>query len=592
MEPQAIQQSLTATPEETTFLGREAVRVSATAVQEQVLHNNVGAMYLPASEIESSVDAWNFTPVTLGHPKSRGQPISGREPNALNDYGVGVFANCTVEDGALKGDVYLWRDRLEEIEGGEAVLEAVNKQNPVEVSTGFSGDFYHEEAEFQGDSYEVVAQNIGPDHFAVLPGGEGACSVEDGCGLGVNQREQARSRESLAGSGGVAEGEVPESWPPTEEAYEEAGVTERAEQAAHTLLGPADADTFAESQVFPVVNPETGEIEEGALRAILSGRGAQADVAENALENARNTARSILEDEGLMESGGDAENLLRRVLNRLEELVRPAENQDGMSLDDLREAVREHLDERFGAQDRFVFIEELFEDEVIYAIEERGGEDRLFRAPYEVSEDGEVSLGERTQVTKQVEFVPATNGIEAQVDYRAALAANEEKEMDTQQLIEALADNEDVPYDAEALEAMGENQLAFVANAAGVEIEDEEADEAEEAGEEPAANADDTEPPAWAEEILNRLDRVEEATEPVREEQAQKRRRLASEVAQNSAFTEEELEDKPIAELEKLRKAVRPRDFSGLGGPSRSTVGEEDIQFVENSTMGEDTPGS
>jgi hypothetical protein len=67
--------------------------------------------------------------------------------------------------------------------------------------------------------------------------------------------------------------------------------------SAHTLLGDPDADTFQEVTYFPVVNPSTGDLNEGALEAVLSGRGAQADISEEQLESARRVARNLLNQE-------------------------------------------------------------------------------------------------------------------------------------------------------------------------------------------------------------------------------------------------------------------------------------------------------
>jgi hypothetical protein len=67
--------------------------------------------------------------------------------------------------------------------------------------------------------------------------------------------------------------------------------------AAKSLLGDSNASTFEELLFFPVVNPNTNQLNENALDAVLSGRGAQADIPEQALNSARNMARNLLEEE-------------------------------------------------------------------------------------------------------------------------------------------------------------------------------------------------------------------------------------------------------------------------------------------------------
>lgn len=72
---------------------------------------------------------------------------------------------------------------------------------------------------------------------------------------------------------------------------------EKSDVASHSLLGDANADTFAELQFFPVVEPSSGNLNENALRAVISGRGSQADISASAKQSAQNKARNLLEDE-------------------------------------------------------------------------------------------------------------------------------------------------------------------------------------------------------------------------------------------------------------------------------------------------------
>lgn len=67
--------------------------------------------------------------------------------------------------------------------------------------------------------------------------------------------------------------------------------------ADHTLLGDPDGSTLREVSLFPVVRPSTGKLNANALRAVLGGRGAQADIPESALESARAMARRLLDSE-------------------------------------------------------------------------------------------------------------------------------------------------------------------------------------------------------------------------------------------------------------------------------------------------------
>jgi hypothetical protein len=67
--------------------------------------------------------------------------------------------------------------------------------------------------------------------------------------------------------------------------------------AEHTLLGDAEADSWNELSYFPVVNPNNGNLNEGALNAVRGGRGAQADIPADTYDDAEETAASLLANE-------------------------------------------------------------------------------------------------------------------------------------------------------------------------------------------------------------------------------------------------------------------------------------------------------
>lgn len=67
--------------------------------------------------------------------------------------------------------------------------------------------------------------------------------------------------------------------------------------ALKSLLGSADAETFKELSFFPVVNPNTDKLNKGALVAVRSGRGQQADIPSDVYESASEKAKSLLEEE-------------------------------------------------------------------------------------------------------------------------------------------------------------------------------------------------------------------------------------------------------------------------------------------------------
>jgi hypothetical protein len=67
--------------------------------------------------------------------------------------------------------------------------------------------------------------------------------------------------------------------------------------ASKSLLGDPAASTASDLIFFPVVNPRTNKLNEGALHAVISGRGAQAKIPDSAKTSAQNKARSLLAKE-------------------------------------------------------------------------------------------------------------------------------------------------------------------------------------------------------------------------------------------------------------------------------------------------------
>ena len=172
------------------FLGQKCRVFPAVLVREQVLRNNLGDTFLPREEIERNVEAWNMIPVVERHPMSRGQPISARTPDVLNLRGVGFLfrAAFNADKVALTADVFLLEDRLKLLPDTAAMVDAVNGGAAGELSTGFATNVEPADGEFDGVKYSAILRDIQPDHLALLPDETGACSTDDGCGLGVNRK--------------------------------------------------------------------------------------------------------------------------------------------------------------------------------------------------------------------------------------------------------------------------------------------------------------------------------------------------------------------------------------------------------------------
>lgn len=121
--------------------------------------------------------AWNHKPVVVYHPEGP----TACTPEILSAHKVGVVMNARYDNG-LKAEAWLEEHRLQAVD--ERVLNAINSQEMMEVSTGVFIDFEPvDDGVWNNEEYIGAARDIVPDHLAILPDIKGACSIEDGAGL-------------------------------------------------------------------------------------------------------------------------------------------------------------------------------------------------------------------------------------------------------------------------------------------------------------------------------------------------------------------------------------------------------------------------
>ena len=115
----------------------------------------------------------------------------------------------------------------------------------------------------------------------------------------------------------------------------------------HTLIGSADADTFAEANAFPVVNPRTGKLNANALRNAIA-RAPQANIPAETAQSIQSVARRLLDENFREERSYD---ILERDLyytatkESWEKLQRTAENLLAIAHGKRREQDRAELEE-------------------------------------------------------------------------------------------------------------------------------------------------------------------------------------------------------------------------------------------------------
>lgn len=163
--------------------GRDVVIVPSATLPDDVIMN--GIMY-PADEIEKSYKSLNRAPAPLGHPLINNQFVSARDPEGINLGWVGAWnENVRRENGRVFLDKVIDVEVASRSDGGKAVLNAIDKAEPVHTSTGLYCDL---EAANGDAEYKHIARNIEFDHDAILIGEDGAATPDQGVGMFVNSQ--------------------------------------------------------------------------------------------------------------------------------------------------------------------------------------------------------------------------------------------------------------------------------------------------------------------------------------------------------------------------------------------------------------------
>ena len=165
------------------LFGREHLVAPATLIVPGVLNGSRGPLLYPPEEVRESVKSWDHMPLLVYHPTEG----SGREPSVINRQSVGYVFGSRFEGDKLISDLWFDVERTKKVDS--RVLDALQNNQQIELSTGLGTQ--NEEADpgatFNSPTgqipYTHIAHNYKPDHVAILPDLQGACSLEDGCGV-------------------------------------------------------------------------------------------------------------------------------------------------------------------------------------------------------------------------------------------------------------------------------------------------------------------------------------------------------------------------------------------------------------------------
>ena len=165
--------------------GKPYLIVPVVMMVEGVHNGNHGPILHLDEELGKFPESWDGRPAVINHPEVDGIAVSANSPDIIDGPVVGRIYNTKIEDG-LRAEIWIDEDKLNDV--SPELLADINEGKPIEVSAGM---FIEEEAQeglWHEENYIAIARNIRPDHLALLPDAEGACSIEDGCGIRNNKK--------------------------------------------------------------------------------------------------------------------------------------------------------------------------------------------------------------------------------------------------------------------------------------------------------------------------------------------------------------------------------------------------------------------
>ena len=177
-----------------TLDGKDYLVAPMVMIVEGVLNGTNGPLLYPADELSKTPAVWNMKPVVVYHPSHNGRGVSACDPAIIKNHGVGIIMNAVFEDGKLKAEAWIDINKAAEVD--DRVVDAIENNTVMELSTGLYTDNERVEGEFDGTPYTAIARNYRPDHLALLPDQTGACSIKDGAGfLRLNVSNEGTSVE-------------------------------------------------------------------------------------------------------------------------------------------------------------------------------------------------------------------------------------------------------------------------------------------------------------------------------------------------------------------------------------------------------------
>lgn len=187
----------------TTINGQEhyVIRGAVPIVDDIVMN---GGLY-PAEEINNSYQTMERKLMPIGHPMVNGKYVSANDPQAVNDYYAGAWAqNVSKANDKVVMDVYVNKVVADTKPDGKRLIQRLddmisgNNADPIHVFTGLLLNKEQKAGESKHKKYSWVAHNMQFDHIAILLDEPGAGTPEEGVGMFVNADGQEADVETTS----------------------------------------------------------------------------------------------------------------------------------------------------------------------------------------------------------------------------------------------------------------------------------------------------------------------------------------------------------------------------------------------------------
>lgn len=196
-----------------TVNGKSYLVAPLSLIVPGVLAGSKGPLYYPPEEVQNGYQAWEKVPLVVYHPVRNGQNVSAQHPGVLDESGIGFVKNAHIsKQGKLRGYGYFDVEKTKQVD--HRIYDRLVAGDPIELSTGLftTNEPAPRGSNHNGKPYSFIARDYRPDHLAILPDQVGACSLNDGCGVLVNQESKMALRNessttSLEPEGSHFEGE-------------------------------------------------------------------------------------------------------------------------------------------------------------------------------------------------------------------------------------------------------------------------------------------------------------------------------------------------------------------------------------------------